>query len=196
MKIYLLTVITVAVVFPSFKSSAQPPGITQPNLVQNGSFESSPPSLSPWVGTAGLALGFPDAADGRNYATITGYLYQEIPTISGQAYQLQFAMAGNFNWPAPITMTTFWGGNMVASTTWNPAGHSVTNLGWIDVDITVVATDFTTHLEFDNPGANLQNPYLDAVSLVAVPEPTCASLIMIIGGTVFLVRRRGKQSSA
>jgi hypothetical protein len=189
MKTCLITLIAIAAVFAPSEGSAQVYDYqsvpnTQVNLVQNGSFESS--SLSPWgQSDVGLWLGFPDAADGRNYAGIGGYLYQDIPTTAGQTYELQFAMAGNANWPGLITMNTLWGGNTVNITTWNPTGHNVNNLGWIYVDMNVTANSSMTRLEFDNPGQINQQPFLDAVGLFAVPEPS-PSMFMVSFGILVL----------
>jgi hypothetical protein len=148
------------------------------NLVQNGSFESM--SLTPWTAShVGLFLGFGGAADGGNFAGLGGFLYQDLSTTPGQAYDLQFAMAGNVNWPGLITMDTYWGNSLVAVTTWNPAGHSYANLGWIYGDMTVVATGATTRLEFANPVQLNQQPFLDAVRVTAVPD-VASTLVLLM----------------
>ena len=185
MKNCVLTLIAVGSVVVPIRALAefhifQPMSVNQPNLVQNGSFESL--SFSPWVQSGvGLFLGFGDAADGGNFAGIGNYLYQDIPTTLGQTYLLQFAMAGNANWPGLITMNTLWGGNTLNITAWNPAGHNINNLGWIYVKLNVTANSSLTRLEFDNPGQPNQQPFLDAVSLFTVPEPSSYSLIVIFG---------------
>ncbi len=73
-----------------------PPGFGIPiNLVQNGSFESG---LTSWSSSGvGEFLGFPDAADGGCFAGVGEYIYQDLVTTPGQAYDLRFAMAGNIN---------------------------------------------------------------------------------------------------
>jgi hypothetical protein len=149
------------------------------NLVQNGSFESL--SLSPWTQSGvGLWMGFGGAADGANFAGIDGYLYQDLVTTPGQTYDLRFAMAGNINWPGLITMDTLWGGSVVDVTTWNPAGHNMNNLGWIYSDVTLVASSSLTRLEFLNPGQVNQGPFLDAVSVTAVPDGSFTLFLMMI----------------
>jgi hypothetical protein len=156
-----------------FASSLCPLSFGVPiNLVQNGSFEDNF-TLSPWTASGvSLFAGFSGAADGANFVNISGYLYQNVATTPGQTYDLRFAMAGNFNWPSLITMDTYWGNSLLAVTTWNPAGHNINNLGWIYVDLNVVASSTTTRLEFLNPGQGNQSPDLDAVSLIAVPDQT------------------------
>jgi hypothetical protein len=157
------------------------------NLVQNGSFESL--SLAPWTASkVGLFLGFGGAADGGNFAGLGGFIYQDLTTTPGQAYDLRFAMAGNINWPGQITMNTVWGDSLVDVTTWNPAGHNIENLGWIYSDIIVVATSSTTRLEFLNPGQLNQQPFLDAVSVTAAPVPDLASTLVLLLASMFAIK--------
>jgi len=161
----------------------------QPNLIQNGSFENG---LTAWTSSGvGLFLGFGGAADGGNFANIQGggLVYQDFATTPGAIYHLRFAMAGNINWPGPITMDTLWGSNVVAQTTWNPAGHNINNLGWIYTDLDLTASGSQTRLTFENPGALNQQPFLDAISVVQVPEPSNI-LLLGLAGLVALKRRR------
>ena len=171
MNTYLVTLVAAMAVFAPNESFAD-----QRNLVQNGSFESL--SISPWVSSgSGLFAGYESAADGRNFANIGGYLYQDLATTSGQTYHLRYAMAGNMNWPGLITMYALWGNDNVATTIWNPAGHNINNLGWIYTDLDLVASTTRTRLIFQNPGQFNQQPFLDAVSVVVVPEPSSAALL-------------------
>jgi hypothetical protein len=164
------------------------------NLVQNGSFESL--SLTPWTQSGvGIFAGFGGAADGGNFANLGGYLYQDLVTTPGQTYDLRFAMAGNINWPGLITMNTLWGGNVVAVTTWNPAGHNIDNLGWIHADVTLVANSSLTRLEFLNPGQFNQQPFLDAVSVTSVPDSSYTLFLLMISmtgiyGFIVVVKKR------
>ena len=168
----------------------------QQNIVHNGSFESGF-TLSPWTTSGtGLFAGFEGAADGLNFADIGGFLYQDLATTPGLTYHLRFAMAGNINWPGLITMETLWGNTIAAETTWNPAGHSINNLGWIYTDIDLAADSSLTRLTFENPGASNQQPFLDAVSVVVVPEPSAMSLLaglfLCMGATRAAARGRNQ----
>jgi len=173
----------------------------QVNLVQNGSFgggfNNGP---SGWTSSGvGLFLGYAgEAAEGDvNFANIEGggFLYQYLDTIPGQIYDLRFAMAGNINWPGLITMNTLWDGNNVRMTTWNPTGHTFTNLGWIYTDVEVLATSSLTQLEFENLGQAEQQPFLDAVSVTIVPEASTSKLLGTIALPAFLLFRRSRADS-
>lgn len=150
------------------------------NLVQNGNFGSG---LSDWMNSGvGVFLGYSgEAANGDvNFVNIAGggYLYQDLTTTPGQIYDLSFAMAGNINWPGAITMDTLWGGNIVDVTTWNPGGHTVANLGWLYENVAVTAASSQTLLEFENPSQQInQQPFLDAVSVTALPEASTLNLV-------------------
>lgn len=158
----------------------------EPNIVQNGSFEGGFPG---WSGDLGVDMAVPFAADGSSLARVNSFIYQDLITMPGQTYHLRFAMAGNPNWPDLITLNTSWNGSLVATTTWNPVGHSYqTSLGWIFSDINVQASASVTRLMFQSPTPPSQTPFLDAVSVTAlpVPEPSCFALfglaIVLAGG--------------
>ena len=145
----------------------------QSNLVKNGGFENG---LIGWGWTYNVALfSFSDPEGGDNYVGVYGTLYQDLNTTPGQQYDVRFAMAGNFNLPQTAELDVQWG-----SLTWNPAGHSIYNLGWVWGDFDVTATSLTTRLTFKNPNVGTQNiPLLDAVQVVAVPEPSSLWLISV-----------------
>ncbi len=168
-----------------------PPG----NLVQNGGFEQG---LTVWGYTYnwGVAFGYPSAAEGSNFADIYGTIYQTLATVPGQEYQLEFAISGNFNIASGEVLNALWGSDTVATATWNPAGHNVNNFGWVFTTVDVTATSSSTVLTFSDPfvGDGTQRIVnIDAVSVIAVPEPSSAFLIGL-GGIVFLWRRPALKS--
>jgi len=164
-----------------------PPG----NLVQNGGFEQG---LTVWGWTYNFAvvLGVPNAAEGSNYGQVYGTIYQTLATVPGQEYQLTFATSGNLNISSVQVDNALWGNSQVASASWNPAGHSVNDLGWVWTTVDVTASSSSTLLTFSNPyvGDGSQRiPSIDAVSVVAVPEPSSA-LLLGLGGLALMLRRR------
>ena len=71
------------------------PGWAQTNVVANGGFEDPRNFLQGWdsVYGAGGLLVSPTAAEGRNFAMVTGNLYQDLPTVPGKVYRLRYAVA-------------------------------------------------------------------------------------------------------
>ncbi len=147
------------------------PTWAQTSIVVNSSFEDRSNFLKGWdsaFGAGGLLV-TPTAADGQNFAMITGDLFQDLPTIPGQVYQLRFALAGDPYWQGLTTLQIYWGGSLVASSYFNTTGHSNENLGWIYVTNNFLATLSTTRLWFGNPGYAVSTiPYLDAVTVIPV----------------------------
>ena len=164
----------------------------QSSIVHNGGFENGTEGWT--LGNLGMWVNFPDPAEGSIYAEVRTFTYQDLATVPGQTYHLQFAMAGNFNWPAPITMQISWGNDLVATPTWNPAGHTINNLGWIYSDFELLATAPVTRLEFLNPGQINQSPMLDTVSVIPVPEPSPFALLVLgnLPIAYAFIFRRGK----
>jgi hypothetical protein len=153
------------------------PQATAQNIVVNGSFESYGPPLSAWSTTESYNVDNTDPADGLLFAMLTGNLYQDLPTVPGQVYQLRYAVAG---WPLHqglTTLQTYWGGTLVATTIFDTTGHSNENLGWIYVTNNVLATASPTRLWFANPtyGSTIV-PDLDAVSAVPIDATPTACI--------------------
>jgi len=179
----------------------------QQNIVQNGSFEAGWQNNAPidwgWTYNVSLAWGFSGAADGRNFAEVYGTLFQILPTTPGQEYQVEFALAGNFNVSEPNVVNVLWGGTSVETASWNPAGHTINNLGWVWVDFDVTAHAPTTQISFDNPfvGDGSQRiPKIDAITVEAVgraPVPDVAASAWLLGfGLLAVVGMRSQICSS
>lgn len=151
------------------------------NIVFNGGFEQGGTGWG-WTYNRGIAYGLPDAADGRNWCDVFGTIYQDLPTVAGQEYQLRFALAGNCNIGTPQVIDVLWGEAAVGSASWSPIGHTIDHLGWVWTDLDLVASDSSTHLTFSNPyvgDGSGRIARVDAISVIAIPEPAALPLISI-----------------
>jgi hypothetical protein len=155
----------------------QGPLNAQQNIVQNGGFENGWQNDAPtdwgWTYNVGLMEGFPDAAQGSCFAFVYGTIFQDLPTTPGMEYQVQFALAGNYNSSAPNVVDVFWGNEELGTASWIPSGHSIRNMGWEWVDFDVVAVSTNTVLTFEDPfvgDGSGRIPAIDAVSVVGIPD--------------------------
>ncbi len=161
------------------------------NIVFNGGFEQGGAGWG-WTYNLGIASGFPDAAEGGNWADVYGTIYQDLPTLPGQRYHMQFALAGNFNISTPTVVNVLWDGVRVGNATWNPAGHNINNMGWVWSDFDLVAVDPSTRLTFDNPyvgDGSGRIARIDAISVTVVPEPSGLLFFGLVG--LAASKRRG-----
>jgi hypothetical protein len=155
------------------------------NIVSNGSFETFSATLTGWntVEGYGWESATTSAADGQSFAIINGDIYQDLSTTPGQTYQLRYAVSG-IGPGGIVTLQTYWGGNLVASTPFDTSGVSNENFGWIYVTNIVLATTSTTRLWFGNAGGlNASGPNLDDVSAVAF-DATPTSCIGVPNGII------------
>jgi hypothetical protein len=195
--VFLTLVITA---LAPYKLAAQ--GYSQ-NLVQNGSFEVNY-SYSGWTLAGGtlVNLGGPGAgvqcADGFNAIGLgwQASVYQDVPTVVGQLYDLSFYMA---NWDANsvpanvVSLIVSFGGSSVGSPTFSGAGHTYQSMGWQRFDYTVTATSTESRIMFFNPAlVNSDTGFamIDNASLVSIPEPTAGELLTMSGIIAFLRCRR------
>jgi choice-of-anchor C domain-containing protein len=198
------------------------------SLIVNGSFESGlatignfttlnggdSTSITGWTVTGGQSaidyIGtYWTAADGQRSLDLNGLapggIQQTFSVVSGQTYQVSFAMAGN---PAggPVVKTL---NGIVDVTTdgfsFDTTNTSLSNMGWKMMSFTFTATTTSETLDFESTTtANSQNPTfpfafgpaLDNVSVTAVPEPsTWAMMILGFFGVGFMAYRRKSTSS-
>jgi choice-of-anchor C domain-containing protein len=165
------------------------------SLVVNGSFESPAGvssyqvfgaglSLSGWVvesGTVEIVAGtYWQTAEGAQSLDLNGIfdqigtIYQDLPTVPGQTYQLRFAYAGNPEGlvPAIKSANVFWDGSQVTSLSFDVTGHSRSNLGWIYYEATVIASSSTTRLRFQSTSPTFCGLTLDDITVTPVGTNT------------------------
>ena len=160
------------------------------NIVANGGFENGLTgwSASGWNATSNVQ-GITSAYAGQQFAT-TGctssfcLLTQTLATTAGQRYDLSFA----FNPGIDVTYDRaetriLWNGLEIADLGTGPEG-------WVTYNISgLLATASSTVLEF----AGFQIPAyngLDAVSVMAIPEPASLALLTLALAGIGLSRRK------
>ncbi len=98
---------------------------------------------------------------------LAGTIYQDIATIPGQTYTLEFAFAGN---PEDVggadkRMKVFWNEGEIADLTYNTAGRTFTDMGWTYHTYSVTAAGTTSRVKFQSLTFNFLGPVIDDVSL-------------------------------
>ena len=172
------------------------------NLIQNGSFEMVNGNWSVFDWSGSYTFGIPplSAADGSKDVVLTDLnddpaanpLWQNVPTISGNMYELSFASK------APQFGSSEFVGYEVGGADPHAIGPWVVNVSingsqvgsyendsmtaWEYFTTDFVATSSTTTLGFYTD-SRAGWPMLDAVSLFAVPEPKDSSLF---GGALLI----------
>ncbi len=105
-------------------------------------------------------------------ATGAGAIYQDIPTVAGQAYTLRFVMAGNPNGGNPVKeMEVWWGDTFLGIYTFDTTGHTATEMGWFTYEVPVVATGNATRLRFVSLTVGEQGPVVDGVFVSEISSP-------------------------
>ncbi len=112
--------------------------------------------------------------------TSAGAIYQDVATVPGQQYYLHFALAGNPSGGQTIkTNQVWWNGSLLDTVTFNITGHSVTAMGWTNLEYLVTATGTTTRVQFVSLNSGDYGPALDQVILEAVPPPPADYSVII-----------------
>lgn len=169
------------------------------NIVTNGSFETYSGTgfnsnigagLPGWtignhggvdiVFSTGVGPTFWQAADGNvslslNYFSAES-VSQTVPTTLGKSYLLSFFMAAEiYGGPPTRTMNVLWNNAIVGSPSFQYTGQGPTSMGWTQFNFNVTGTGSDT-LSFQSTTSGPYGPALDAVSLVAAPEPSTTAL--------------------
>jgi len=204
MRTVILVLLALGAICAPLKSFGTIPGVIYSvppdSIVHAGSFEvdeETPPGEWRWNGPQLVGwAGWSGAAHGAAFLGLPQYVYQDLTTVPGQSYELRYYMAGDIWNQGQATMDALWGGSIVATTTWNTSGNSADNFGWIYTDIIVLATAPVTRLMFQNAGGI--QPVIDAVSVVAVPEPPAVSIsgILVFFAVTRRITRRMKENAA
>ena len=163
------------------------------NIVQNGGFNSpNGGSIPGWTYPGYLwNPGYPPGADGGPFVGVSRYISQALPTQPGQSYFLQFTIRATI---PSIGQTGPYG----IGVSWDSESPTIYNMtgpldAWITENQVLTASSATTILEFTQPyGAT---PYLDAVSVTAIPEPRALFLVAVGLGLVTRFRLRSAQSA-
>jgi len=168
---FLQSLATVSLLLLALQSACGADG--SGNIVLNGSFEILKPGwtgISNWDGRTSFAVSEP-AADGTNYVIAHNLIYQDIPTIPGKGYALQFAFGGHQSVSFTQPLRVHWGGQVIATVPFTRvAGTQPT---WNYLQYEVVATSSLTRLGFDTLSGS-GHPLVDDVSVYAVDEfPIC-----------------------
>lgn len=135
------------------------------------------------------------AKEGNQYLDLVGEggqgsISQSFATIIGQVYNLNFWYSHNLFSGLNSASARLSAGSLSDSIT--HTGGTNANLNWVYYSNTFTANANTTTLSFVNTaGAGNEGVFLDAVSVVAVPEPgTWALLILGFGLVGGAMRRR------
>lgn len=163
------------------------PGWTPtPNVnVVNGTFSSTAGNL---------------AKEGNQYLDLVGEggagsIAQSFATVAGQVYSLQFWYSHNLFSGLASASARLSAGSLSDSIT--HTGGTNANLNWQFYSGAFTANSAQTTLTFTNTaGATNEGVFLDAVSVMAVPEPsTWAMLILGFGLLGGAMRRRGQAAA-
>lgn len=173
-----------------------------PNLIINGSFEEG---FAGWQGTWGYYENSPNPVSGRvvgvltdiSHSSVGRTMYQNVPTVPGQMYQISFALRlPDLFEIAPGIFIPVVGESSGGSTTISLrldqnqiAAIPVTNRDtWNFYSYNFTAADSNTEVYFFNPSVRAW-PFIDAVTLTAVPEPQALVVVGLCLGR-WLTRRR------
>jgi len=195
-------------------------GLSNANLLINGSFESNTnlgnfwtlfagnSSLPGWSITSGSVdwiQDYWDASDGDKSLDLNGssagtILSDSFSTIIGQQYDVTFDMAGNYAGGMDEKHLTVSAGGSSQDFSFDTTGHSSSDMGWETMTWSFTATSTQTQLQFsgwtsDGPynGAALDNVIvLEANSPNPVPEP--ATLLMFGTGLAGLAGWRKRKN--
>lgn len=123
-----------------------------------------------------------------------GGISQTVATAAGQAYLLEFDMAGQTNaGPAVKQMQVFWDGALVSTQGFNVTGHTLASMGWEHRALLLpAASGASTVLRFfgSAPAAGDGGPALDNVTLNLAPVPEPGSAALLGAGALGLIGSR------
>ena len=185
-----LTAVLLSILAIGSMAAPTPNAVQSGSIVVNGNFESPQVPIAPggvayfagqvfgnWTVESGSIdhVRLWQAAAGLQCVDLSGFvagtIYQDLTTTPGQSYRLSFAMAGNTaDKPAVKRMQVWWGSTLVGTPSFNTAGKSAENMGWVPVEYVVDATSSTTRLKFVSLEGSKEGPALDNVVVTSCPR--------------------------
>lgn len=110
----------------------------------------------------------------------SGTIGQSIATTIGETYLISFSLAGNPDQGIKEVLVSF--GGTSQTFTFNTAGRSTQNMGWVTETLTAAATSGSTLLTFQSLTSGSAGPAIDTVrvtsaSAAAAPEPGTIALL-------------------
>src|SRR5205814_9778429 len=103
-----------------------------------------------------------------------GTIYQDVPTVAGQAYKVRFAYAGNPECGPTVAIKSFkvfWNDGEIASLQFDTTGKSVADMGWQYYEGVVTASSASGRLKFRSTSPSFCGAALDDISLTPVSQP-------------------------
>ncbi len=188
--LFLLAFILFASAQPSPSSIVMPAG----NIVVNGGFESG---MRGWLGTYGyldpMEMGRPvPALEGIRTGAVIDLgsssvgqpMWQILPTMAGAKYEFRFSLLSGYgligqfpgNSPAPVNV--YWGGELFGEGShYLGVFRNSSTTTWQSYSFEVTAASNSTIIQFVDY-TDMHWQLIDAVSVVAVPEPNGAALFL------------------
>ena len=156
------------------------------------------------VNAAGNGFDVGPAFEGAQYldlnGTAAGTLSQVVPLLSGITYSLQFAYANNYNPPSSLTanVTVTGVSSTLLSTSVTHGSSAAGNLNWTVFSQSFTADGTSATLTFTSQNSGDGGVFLDAVSIMQVPEPSTWALIGagVAGLGVVTLRHRSRAQLA
>jgi hypothetical protein len=158
------------------------PAMGQGNLVQNGNFNEG---ITDWTGMSAYVVGVSGVPGGGNVAEGSD-VYQIIPTVIGDEYQISLYAATQIDWGQYTVAVDINGDQLGLFQTPPYISGGDFNLQWGSPFISsFTASSANTRLEFVNVAGADGNMWLANVDTQAVPEASTITLVFI-GASVAL----------
>lgn len=163
------------------------------NIVQNPTFTGT---WNDWSGNIQAALQRWSTMP-NDHALLVTDVWQDLPTVPGQQYALDFYMAADLYFGPSVTVNVNVGGTTLQTVVtppyvYNTQVNRYEQVHWQKVTGQFTATRTTTRLEFVD--MNTYDFLLASVSVIAVPEPAAASLLTCGLGAFVIFRRHHRRS--